>query len=251
VPGGCCAAASWPRPATTTPSPTPRPSSPVSRPTGPPTASGRPAVPSRSTWPGTSGTPTCSGPTGRAPASKPGAAGSTSGQSSWSGPGGCASSASSPPPSRASAPGGRLSAGSSSTGSATRSSTPTGRSAQSLAIWTWSSAATIAPLTRQSSASTSGSAPWVIDGATGTSTPTPTSHAPDPAEEISLAQPELMSASAEAVSARPAERPPAWEHLLYTLKAGPAGGLRPPSAGSHSAGVPYRPQPLPHPKRCR
>jgi hypothetical protein len=40
-----------------------------------------------------------------------------------------------------------------------------------------------------------------------------------------------MSASAEAVSARPAERPPAWENLLYELKAGHAGGLRPPSAG--------------------
>jgi hypothetical protein len=42
-----------------------------------------------------------------------------------------------------------------------------------------------------------------------------------------------MSASAEAGSARPAERPPAWENLLYTLKAGPAGGRlrRPSSAG--------------------
>ena len=49
---------------------TPRPSSPVSRPTGPPTGSGRPAAPSRSTWPGTSGTPTCSAPTGRAPAAR-------------------------------------------------------------------------------------------------------------------------------------------------------------------------------------
>ena len=74
-------------------------------------------------------------------------------------PGCCASSASYPPPSRASAPGGRLSAGSSSTGSATGSSTPTGRSAHSLATWTWSSAATTAPPTRQSSASTTGSAP--------------------------------------------------------------------------------------------
>ena len=35
----------------------------------------------------------------------------------------------------------------------------------------------------------------VNDGATGTSAPTPTSHAPDPAEPISLAQPELMSAT--------------------------------------------------------
>jgi hypothetical protein len=34
------------------------------------------------------------------------------------------------------------------------------------------------------------------------------------------------------------------EEFLYTLKAGPAGGRlrRPSSAGSHSAGVPYRPQ---------
>ena len=84
----------------------------------------------------------------RAPASSPGAAGSTSGQSSWSGPAGCASSASHPPPSRASAPGGRPSAGSSSTGSAMGSPTPTGRSALSLATWTWSSAATTAPPTR-------------------------------------------------------------------------------------------------------
>jgi hypothetical protein len=37
-----------------------------------------------------------------------------------------------------------------------------------------------------------------------------------------------MSASAEAVSARPAERPPAWENLLYTLKRRPCG--RPPAA---------------------
>jgi hypothetical protein len=64
---------------------------------------------------------------------------------------------------------------------------PTGRSAQSLATWSWSSAATTAPPTRQSGASTSGSAPCVNDGATGTSAPTPTSHAPDPAEPISLA----------------------------------------------------------------
>jgi hypothetical protein len=47
---------------------------------------------------------------------------------------------------------------------------------------------------------------------------------PDPAEPISLAQPELMSASAQAVSARPAERPPAWSTFSTILKAGPAGG---------------------------
>jgi hypothetical protein len=67
------------------------------------------------------------------------------------------------------------------------SSTPTGRSAQSLATWTWSSAATTAPPTRQSSASTSGSAPCVNDGATCTSAPTPTSHPPHPPQPISLA----------------------------------------------------------------
>ena len=105
----------------------------------------QPAAPSRSTWHGTSGTPTCSAPTGACPRARLARRADQRAieleQPAWLGELG------EPPATVKGTSGGRLSAGSSSTGSATASPTPTGRSAR-FAAWTWSSAATTGPPTR-------------------------------------------------------------------------------------------------------
>src|SRR5215218_722601 len=58
-----------------------------------------------------------------------------------------------------------------------------------------------------------------------------------------------MSASPEAVSARPAERPPAWENLLYTLKAGPAARQR--HGGNPGTGLTLHARPTPEVRPLR